>query len=138
VDKNLTGIPLLNKEGSVTVPDSAMVLTSEESQNVYNTLYCFLGKKEYEIDSYFSHLDNSEFDLYNSNKLIKSYYYNLGDYFQNGRIVYFTDTADLEFKITHLAKFDLIFSKIGNDTLFTGAKIDSTNLINCRKVNSNK
>lgn len=138
VDINLTGIPLLKKEGSVAIPDSAMVLTSKESRNVYNTLFCFLGKKVHEVDSYFSSLDNFKSDLYNSNKFIKSYYYNLGDYFQNGRIVDHIDGADLEFKITHLTKFDLIFSKIGNDTLFTGTKIDSINLMNCRKVNSNK
>lgn len=133
VDKNLTGVPLVKMEGFENIPDSALVLSSSEARNIYSILFCFLGKKESEIDAYFTNLENSEFPLSFTNKFVKLYYYNMGDYFQNGRIVEVANNANLEFMITHLTKFELIFSKIGNDTLFTGTKGDSTNLMNCRK-----
>jgi hypothetical protein len=132
IDGNLTGVPLINKNLEKIIDDSACVFTRFEAQNVQNSFFCFLGKKNTEIDFFLMYLESDWFHLKNQKKFGKSYYYSLGDYFENGNIAEYNSKNKQSFKITNLSSFTLIFTKISGDTIYTGTFQDSLNLLDCQ------
>lgn len=136
IDKNLLGTPLPHENGLVLKPDSIMVLSMEEAQNVINSLFCFIGKSEATLDNYLQSSDTLVFHVYGPDRFLKVYSYYLGSYFLNGKMASQQEAQHnehAEFYLTHSSSFGLTFYKDQGKILFAGTQVDSINLIKCRK-----
>ena len=127
IDKNIEGVLLVNKIDSA-YRDSVRVLTKNEIQTIKDALFCFLGKNEAVVDRYF-HPKMERVD-FNNDKLGKTkiYIFNRGDYINTASSTYTVEdekSKNTELWLLGSEQFELKFTMIGAEFIYTGTKYDS-------------
>lgn len=138
VDKNADGdrIPLVDKSDGI-YKDSSHAITEFEMQRTNNSMFCFLGMEETEVDKYFHpKFRRNIWQTGNDETRIMVYYFELGNFVKNKGGGYQpvnedNPDGDLEFWLIGSDDFRLEFKKVDDRFIYSGTMLDSINLRNC-------